>query len=544
MAKILFAVSSLFFGIAAQAQNSVVLHVDASATSGPVAPFWNYFGYDEPNATYTGNGRKLMAELAASSQVPVHIRAHNLLTTGPGSYGLKWGSTNAYREDANGKPLYDWTIVDKIIEAYVKASAIPVVEIGFMPEALSSKPDPYTPNWQTPDDFKHYFVGWTYPPRDYDKWGDLIYAWVNHEVERFSKAEVNKWDWEVWNEPDIPYWHGTPAEYDQLYDYTAAALKRALPSARIGGPASTSPRNPKAATFLRQFLEHCASGKNYATQQIGAPLDFISFHAKGRPEIVSGHVRMGLAKQMEDISDGLNIVRSFSQFRDLPVIISEWDPEGCGACSSAQNPANAYRNGVLYPAYVAAASKATLQIATREHANLAGALTWAFEYEGQPDFAGFRDLATNGIDKPVLNVFRMLGLMHGGWVKVDGESGTVGALASQSVSGLAVMVWNYQDDDVPAAAADVKLVVTGLPDNAKRALVTQFRIDDHHSNAYTVWKEMGSPQAPTPAQQSILEAAGQLQMLESPRWVESTKAGVNLDFDLPLPGVSLILLSW
>ena len=65
------------------------------------------------------------------------------------------------------------------------------------------------------------------------------------------------------------------------------------------------PGNPKAAAFFRQFLEHCLSGKNDATGKAGAPLDFISFHAKGSPKINEGEVRMGMAKHMKDISDGL-----------------------------------------------------------------------------------------------------------------------------------------------------------------------------------------------------------------------------------------------
>src|SRR5438876_9461822 len=90
----------------------------------------------------------------------------------------------------------------------------------------------------------------------------------------------------MWNEPNIGYWHGTPEEYDQLYDYSVEAVRRALPKARVGGPATTGPASSSAAAFLKQFLEHCARGKNFATGKTGAPLDFISFHAKGSPQVV------------------------------------------------------------------------------------------------------------------------------------------------------------------------------------------------------------------------------------------------------------------
>jgi len=131
-----------FVSAAAFAQDSVAVHVLASQTSGEFKPLWNYFGYDEPNYTYARNGRKLIRELAALSDTPVHIRTHNLLTTGNGTPSLKWGSTNAYTEDASGKPVYDWTIVDKILDAYLEAGVKPFVEIGFMPEALSTRPEP------------------------------------------------------------------------------------------------------------------------------------------------------------------------------------------------------------------------------------------------------------------------------------------------------------------------------------------------------------------------------------------------------------------
>src|ERR1700761_4119553 len=130
------------------AQKSVKVQVDAAKKLGPMKPVWNYFGYDEPNYTYAANGRKLIGELAALGDTPARIRAHHLLTTGDGAAAFKFGSTNVYTEDSSGKPVYDWTIVDKILETYLSAGAKPFVEIGFMPKALSSHPDPYVPVWK------------------------------------------------------------------------------------------------------------------------------------------------------------------------------------------------------------------------------------------------------------------------------------------------------------------------------------------------------------------------------------------------------------
>src|SRR5579884_3079336 len=522
--KFEFAVFLLAASFAA-AQTRVAIRVNAAQTTRPFNPIYAYFGYDEPNYTYMKHGRKLIQELAQLSSAPVYIRTHFLLATGDGVPDFKWGSTNAYREDASGRPVYDWTIVDRILDTYLEAKAKPFVEIGFMPEALSSKPQPYRPEWSPGASFAKYYVGWSYPPKDYAKWGELVYRWVRHEVERHGADEVASWYWEVWNEPDISYWHGSPEEYDKLYDYAAAALKRALPRARVGGPASTGPASPRAAAFLRQFLEHCATAE--------VPLDFISYHAKGRPTVVGDHVRMGLAKHLEDVDKGLEIIGSFTKFRDLPIVLSESDPEGCAACSARVYPQNAYRNGPLYAAYTAAALAGILRLAEQRKANVEGMLTWAFEFEGQPYFEGFRTLATNGIDKPVLNFFRMAGLLRGTRVQVvsSGRPG-VDAIASRSESGISVLIWNYDDDDVPASDASVHLNVAGVP--VGRRLLTHYRIDQNRSNAYTAWKQMGSPQHPTPEQYTQLANAGQLQLLESPRWL----SGGAIEFALPRQAVS------
>jgi len=148
------------------AQRPVSISVDAQAAQGPLPYVWAFFGYDEPNFTYMPNGRKLLGELSRLSPSPVHVRAHNLLTSGDGTPGLKWGSTNVYTEDASGNPVLGWTILDRIMDAYRDAGVEPLVEIGFMPEALSVRPHPYRHSWPSGP----LWTGWAYPPKDYRKW--------------------------------------------------------------------------------------------------------------------------------------------------------------------------------------------------------------------------------------------------------------------------------------------------------------------------------------------------------------------------------------
>lgn len=515
--------------IATLSAQTVHLTVEPSRPLRPWSPVAGFFGYDEPNFTYSEHGAQLIRELAAAFRDPVYIRTHFLLCTGDGKPALKWGSSNAYTEDANGRPVYNWTIIDRIFDTYLQAKAKPFVEIGFMPEALSTNPDPYRAAWALAlgANNNRYFVGWTYPPKDYAKWQELIRQWVSHEVAKYGRDEVSSWYWEVWNEPDIAYWHGTPEDYDRLYDATAAGVKAALPTAKIGGPATTGPASAKAAAFLRQFLEHCDRGN--------VPLDFVTYHAKGRTSVVEGLARMDLAKHTSDVENGYKIIASFPKYRNLPIVLSESDPEGCAACASRVYPQNAYRNNPQYAAFTAAALKNILDLAATHGVNIRGMLTWAFEFEGQPYFEGFRTLASNGVDKPILNLFRMLGQMQGDRIPVTTTTPGVDALAVRGDHELSILVWNYSDTDIPAPDADVQLTVP-----TARYLMRHYRIDATHSNASTAWQQLGSPQRPTPAQQSALESAGQLQLLESPHYVTSGE----IHFTLPRQGVSLVQLTW
>jgi xylan 1,4-beta-xylosidase len=538
-----------------EATPAVSIQVRADQSEGALRPIWNYFGHDEPNYTYAPNGKKLLGELAATSPVPVHIRTHNLFTTGDGSYSLKWGSTNVYTEDATGKPIYDWTIVDRIFDAYRELGMKPLVELGFMPQALSVNPNPYRHDFPQ----GQIYTGWAYPPKSYEKWRDLVFHFVQHLRQRYGDAETRSWMWEVWNEPDIAYWKGTREEYFKLYDYSADAVLRALPGAQVGGPDSTGPGNDRAVEFLKLFLEHCARGQNFVTGKTGAPLDFISFHPKGSPVFENGHVRMGIRNQLAAIDRGFKIVASFPEWQKTPIILGESDPEGCAACSAQQHPENAYRNGPLYAAYTVTVLAQIYTLAALDRVNFRGAVTWAFEFEDQPYFAGFRDLATNGVDKAVLNSFRMFGLLNGERIAVNStgavpveemlQSGVRGrpdvdAIAAHHDREITVLVWNYQDDDVPAPDAPIDLAITGIPDTVKAVLLEDFRVDGSHSNSFAEWKNMNSPSHPSLDQQKRLEDAGQLLEVGSPRWVTVKEGHVNLNFALPRQGLSLLRITW
>lgn len=545
-------------GLIAAQTDAVSITIDTKKTAGSLAPIWSYFGYDEANFTTMKDGKKLLTELAALSTKPVYVRVHNLLTTGDGKAALKWSSTNAYTEDLQGNPIYNWSIVDSIFDVFVQRGIKPIAEIGFMPEALSSHPQPYQHHWKPGVPYDSIYTGWAYPPVDYNKWSQLIYEWVKHCVDKYGAKEVKTWYWEVWNEPNIGYWKVTMEEYFKLYDYTADAVKRAFPQALIGGPTTTGPRWNKAADFLKAFLQHCTDGKNYATGKTGSPLDYISFHAKGDPKVVDGHVQMNMAVELQDAVKGFEIINTFPSFQKLPVIIGEFDPEGCAACSVNFNPQNAYRNGTMYSSYTAASFAQLYALAGKYNINLQGAVSWSFEFEDQPWFAGFRDLATNGVDKPVLNVFRMFGMMNGnrltvtnsgalGFQKIPdnsvrGDQSYIDALATSDKHNMFVMLWNYHDDDSRKTNADITLVLQNI--GAGNATISEYRIDEAYSNSYNAWKKMGSPQQVSAQQFSELENAGKLQMRIVSEAVQVKKGSIHYQLTLPSQAVTLLKVSW
>ena len=538
---------------APRASIPVNIRVQANDVKGTLPPVWGFFGADEPNYATMTNGHKLIGELGAMRPKQVFFRAHNLLTSGDGTPAFKWGSTEAYDEDPQGKPIYSWKILDDIFDTYLQQGVRPYVEVGFMPKALSTHPDPYQHHW-APQGGGNLYTGWSYPPKDYKKWGDLVYEWTKHNVEKFGRAEVETWYFEIWNEANIGYWKGTPAEFMKLHDYAIDGVKRALPTARVGGPDCAG----SGGQWMRNFLDHCLRGTNYATGQIGTPIDFISSHAKGAAAYVrdGAHERMGIANHLRDIDSSFRLIASYPELKNKPIIIGESDPESCAAC---QGPHLAYRNGSMYPTYTAACVAREYDLAQMHGVNFEGALTWAFEFENQPWFAGFRTLASNGIDKPVLNVFRMFSHMSEQRLTVESDHavplGTmlnrgvrddpdISALASLKPGQVCVMVWHYHDDDLPGPAAAVTLDIRGLPSGINQVRLKHFRIDDEHSNGYTAWKRLGSPQSPTAAQYALLEKEAQLTELELARPLTVADGQASVAFTLPRLAVSLLELTW
>lgn len=545
------AVASVTPAAAKSTENSfpVTITVDAGKAEGAVNRAWRFFGADEPNYATMKDGRTTLATLGSLAPDNIYFRTHNLLTSGDGTPAFKWGSTNVYTEDAQGRPVYDWTIVDHIFDTYRARGVKPYVEIGFMPEALSIHPEPYQHDWRPGSGTLR--TGWAYPPKDYGKWEELVFQWVRHCVERYGRAEVASWYFETWNEANLAryYWGGTRGEFFRLHDAAIRGVRRALPEARVGGPDLAGAGDD----FLTAFMQHM--------QAAGTPTDFLSFHAKGQPQFLhdgagGGHVRMGIATQLQAADHEFAAIEAQPAFRDKPIVIGESDPEGCAAC---KGPANAYRNGTMYSSYTAAIFPRLERLAMRRHLKLDGILTWAFEFEDQPYFAGFRQLTSAGIDLPVMNLFKMFAMIRGTSLAAvsdhelpiddmmrNGVRGApdVGAIAAREGDRLTILVWHYHDDDLPGPAAQVHVDLKRLPPAFRKgARLAQFRVDRSHSNAYSAWLDMGSPDAPSDAQRAVLLAAARLATIGPQNQAIRIKRGqAGLDLTLPRQGVALIVL--
>jgi xylan 1,4-beta-xylosidase len=540
--------------------SQVTISVDAGRWLGELAHNWTYIGYDEINYTYVPEGQELLAKFMHMQEQPYYIRAHHLLCTGNCHATPKWGSTNVYLEE-DGRPIYDWTFVDLIFDTILRYQCRPFVELGFMPEDLVD-PERYQANGHTRN-YRTY--GWACPPKDYQKWYGLVYQLVQHCVERYGIAQVTSWYWELWNEPDLEYyWKGSVAEFAMLYDYTAAAVKTACPLARVGGPGTTNPApGSKAANFLDAFLSHCANGTNACTGQVGAPLDFVTFHVKGGGYRADPHHHKQNPPSVKQIlshtAHGYSIISAYPQYKYLECILSEIDPDGWAAGGAWDNTNLNFRNTEYYPSFVAAAFDKVSAFARQNDWDVQ-LLTWAFLFVGERCFEGTRTFSTQGIDKAIINLFRMYARMGTQqiWFESTGAKDPLayadlwGTAESSDVSGfatlhgnnrLSILIYNHHDQWEGSRPAQIELKVSRIPFDTPVVSLRHYRIDATHSNAYTQWVRQGRPMYPAPNQRAAIKAREGLEMLEPPQTVALTDGTLMLKLSLPVHGISLISIT-
>jgi len=534
--------------------------VDAAADRGPLTRIWESIGYDEINWTYTPTGKKLLRTFAELSPRPFHVRPHYVFCSGSGFGIPHWGNGNVYHEDADGNPSYDFATVDATYDAIVGAGHHVLVELAFTPRDLLPPEAAELTVVSSPTVYSNYEAGaWAYPPRDYEKWRGLVAAHARHCLDRYGAEEVGTWLWELWNEPDIFYWKGTPQEFYDLYTVTAEAVRSVLPDAQVGGPAVTG----GGVEFLRGFLQHTSSQ--------GVALDFVSFHTKGSaftPWRVYGPTGAPAPEQQNpsshkmlyEIRRMLRVVGEFPEYHHLPAVVDECDA-GVPAHYSVYDNANfQFQNTEYYPVFQVKLFKKILDLNETEPVSVTQATSWSFYFEGERFFEGTRAFLTaGGIEKPLLNAYRMVSRLGSRRIEatstaasdpalLDADDGRsmgeeVDVLASTDAEGrVTVLVWRHTDDQYRTddGATPVDVTVRGLA--SAEYSVTHHRIDAEHSNAHTAWVAQGSPQDPSEDQLAAVKARQGLEELEPARRQEVADGTFTTRLDLPLPSVSMIVL--
>jgi xylan 1,4-beta-xylosidase len=378
-----------------------------------------------------------------------------------------------YNEDAQGKPFYDFSYVDQIYDGLRADGIRPFVELSFMPRQLAASDQPHA-FWYKPR---------VSPPKDYNKWDDMVYQFTAHLVERYGIDEVAQWYFEVWNEPNIDFWIGEPKQstYFTLYDHTARAVKRAGGRLRVGGPATAQ------AAWIAPMIQHCVDAN--------VPLDFVSTHVYGNES----------AKDVfgtdEKIPRSDMVARSVRKVYDevkrsprptLPIIWSEYNAS--------------------YGNEVPVTDSAFMGPWMANNIRLCDGLTtmmsyWTFSdvFEEQgvvktPFYGGYGLVAEGGVPKAAFNAFAMLHRLGDQRLEVNGTS----VLATKRPDGsLAIALWNYAPPEGHGTPRQFHVTVDGLPATAR------FRseiVDPQHGSALEVWQAMGSPAFPTQQQYQQLQA--------------------------------------
>ena len=488
----------------------VNIQVDASKRCGTQEHLWRWIGYDECNYTYIPEGKELLRKFAALGDAPYYFRTHFMFCTGNCHGTYKFGSTNIYWEDPEGNPVYDFTYYDKIMDSYMEAGHKPFVELGFMPQALVDEKYllPKEGNWDRYNQYKD--VGWTCPPKDYEKWGNFIKALISHLLERYGEEEVKTWYFELWNEPDIFYWNGTIAEYCKLYHVK-------------GGGFPFEMHAPKAVPSVERLV------------------------------------------QLTKI--GLDIICECG-YQGLEVVLSEADPDGWAAGGVYDKANMIFRNTEYYATYVASTYEKIEQLC-HEYRMAVRPLAWAFMFPGERCFEGTRTFTTQGIDKAVFNLFKIYGSL--GDTKLafssdgaetmeqvqeqfakmadmtkpytgEGEETDVSGFAVEGKNGeTQIVIYSHNNDRDEHSESTVTLTVEGLSGKETVECI-HYRIDGEHSNPYAEWKRQGEPLFPEGEQYEAIKKRDGLEKLTEDTVLSVKDGAATLTFTMPAHAVSFVVL--
>lgn len=438
----------------------VRVQVDAQAQGTPFPHFWEkMFGSGHALLALRAGYRRDLGMVKRATGF-TYVRAHGILD----------GEVGVFHLDKQGKPVYNFSYVDQIYDGLLARGVKPFVELSFMPPDLDSKPDAAKPF------FYHFRAS---PPKSYALWDGLIKAFAKHLIDRYGIHEVSSWYFEVWNEPNIAFWNGTPAQatYFKLYDHTARALKSVSPLLRVGGPATAS------AAWVPEFLEHTHAGH--------VPVDFVSTHAYGNP-----------CKAVKDVHEQI----AASPYPHMPFFLTEFN-------------ATIYTVPNMLDSVYMGPWLARIVHDCAGNVDMMSYWTFSDVFEEQgvvasPFYGGYGLIAERGIPKPVFNAFAMLHKLGSTRLPV----GNVPVLVTRRDDGsLVLALWNYADPvsyettyvDKPPQGATLRfdIDISHLADVAHAEV---WRLDEHHGNVIPTFDAMGRPAYPSKQQIRKLRRAARM----------------------------------
>lgn len=480
---------------------AVRIEVDASEPVGPVHRPWRPIIGSEHLSQLedqgTSGGRPIGTEFEAALRMAREelgvqaVRAHAILNDDLGTY-----------REVDGEPVIDFSGIDRIYDRILRLGLRPIVELGFMPRDLASDPS------QTVFDYRAIIS----PPKDWDRWERLVRELTEHLVERYGRAEVARWAFEVWNEANLEvFWSGTRDEYLRLYDASVRAVKSVDATLRVGGPASA------AGKWVDELLAHCAV--------TGSPVDFVSTHTYGNAPL------------------DLRPIAARHGFAGLPQWWTEW-----GAHATHFNPVH---DSPWSAAYLVRGMASAMG---RTEALAYWTISDHFEELGRPPkllHGGFGLLSVGNLRKPrwwgQWMLEQLLDERVATRVDGDGAGDMIQAIGSGADDGrITVLVWNGTVD-VTKAGGDplldrsAALSVSGLA--APRYRLRHRRLDEEHSNLVAAWESIrDGADWPTDDGWAALAARDRLEELEPERAVVPESGALELRFPLPMPSISLIEL--
>lgn len=448
------------------------IEIDVHAPAQPFPHYWErVFGSGRAVLALREDYRRDLRTVKEATDFK-YVRFHDILDD----------SVGVYDEDAQGNPVYNFSYVDQIYDGLLKAGVRPFVELSFMPRKLAAPPPVLHPFWYKP------IVS---PPKDWDRWGDLVYNFTKHLVDRYGIEEVSKWYFEVWNEPNLDFWAGDPKEptYYELYDHAARAIKRVDSRLRVGGPATAQ------AAWVDRFIKHCVDAN--------VPVDFVSTHVYGndRARDVFGTEEQIPRDQMvcRAVKKVYDQVKSSAR-PNLPI---EW---------TEYNASYMNEPSVTDSVYMGPWLANTIRQCDGMVDNLSyWTFSDVFDEQGvvkTPFYGGFGVIAEGGIPKPAFNSFALLHQL--GEQRIPAASNSV-LVTRRKDGSLAIALWNYSPPDETGMTKDVVLHFSGM--SGKHHVSIQ-HADSGYGAVHAAYEAMGNPPYPSQSQITKLRQAAQLPPME------------------------------